>query len=680
MTTRVIMNTSRPNGSGGTYKAGVEYDLADDLAELWRGQGICRRTSVRSEQTGAVVSATAGNFPDAPGQSQDLPLTVRNSAQGVEFDPETEAAIAEIAGGGTISANIFGADPDASWEKNRDAFQSANNAAAAAGGGRVTASRGTYLIKGLIQDSRVELYLPGVTLRSPDGQAPNIIEGRTLSTMGTVATDGTAVSVASTVGLESGQAVAIQAVGGILDTQFTTLTTAIDATQTTGLVLSVTTGFETAGVLQCGNELIRYTSRSGGTLVGVTRGAFGTTPASHTTAEYIGVARRLYALVTSVGTDSITIDTPAVLGATGVEVTVGAVSPAISGGVIDGNRPAGGASASTFCVSWPLVRGGSIRNLQVRNADQGGVMLTKGACDSSIVDLKLHDCGIPNISKGAALWLYQGCRRNSIMGVTITGNAWVGIYVDDRTTYAEEGWDAPNDDNTFIATNIRISDSAAAAINVISSNRNKFIGGSIRTPYVCVSIGYNAQGVAATGVHAPAAGNEVSGFSFGALQAWLLDAAGNSLHDCYVTSGTNIVGTNTGNCLIYATSKTPGASPTSDVRAADGAPASPSIGFASDPNTGLYLYGADIIGFSCGGANTMTLYGTELRLSDGVRIATGTTVGSRIGFTAAQKLAFWGGTPAAQPAAISNAVDSTDAVPKLNDLLSKLRSIGIIAT
>lgn len=83
MTTRVIMNTSRPNGSGGTYKAGVEYDLADDLAELWRGQGICRRTSVRSEQTGAVVSATAGNFPDAPGQSQDLPLTVRQSGEGV---------------------------------------------------------------------------------------------------------------------------------------------------------------------------------------------------------------------------------------------------------------------------------------------------------------------------------------------------------------------------------------------------------------------------------------------------------------------------------------------------------------------------------------------------------------------------------------------------------------------
>lgn len=95
MTTRVIMNTSRPNGSGGTYKAGVEYDLADDLAELWRGQGVCRRTSVRSEQTGAVVSATAGNFPDAPGQSQDLPLTVRQSAQGVVFTSTTQLTQAQ---------------------------------------------------------------------------------------------------------------------------------------------------------------------------------------------------------------------------------------------------------------------------------------------------------------------------------------------------------------------------------------------------------------------------------------------------------------------------------------------------------------------------------------------------------------------------------------------------------
>lgn len=81
MTTRIIMNVSRPNGSGGTYKAGTEYDLPDDLAELWRGQGICRRLSVRSEQTGVVIQATSGNYPGAPALDDQFPLmgSIRSS-------------------------------------------------------------------------------------------------------------------------------------------------------------------------------------------------------------------------------------------------------------------------------------------------------------------------------------------------------------------------------------------------------------------------------------------------------------------------------------------------------------------------------------------------------------------------------------------------------------------------
>ncbi|RTL32208.1 MAG: hypothetical protein EKK49_11075, partial [Rhodocyclaceae bacterium] len=79
MTTHVIMNVARPNGAGGIYKAGVEYDLPDDLAALWRGQGVCRLTSVLSEQTGAVVSAAGGNFPDAPAMNRRIPLEVENT-------------------------------------------------------------------------------------------------------------------------------------------------------------------------------------------------------------------------------------------------------------------------------------------------------------------------------------------------------------------------------------------------------------------------------------------------------------------------------------------------------------------------------------------------------------------------------------------------------------------------
>ena len=85
MTTRVIMNTTRPNGSGGQYLANTEYNLPDDLAEIWRGQGICRRIAVRSEQTGAVVSAAAGNFPDSISSNPSLPVMAFPSGPGLEI-------------------------------------------------------------------------------------------------------------------------------------------------------------------------------------------------------------------------------------------------------------------------------------------------------------------------------------------------------------------------------------------------------------------------------------------------------------------------------------------------------------------------------------------------------------------------------------------------------------------
>ena len=94
MTTRVIMNTTRPNGSGGQYLANTEYNLPDDLAEIWRGQGICRRIAVRSEQTGAVVSAAAGNFPDSISSNPSLPVMAFPSDGGVEFsEPALNRAV-----------------------------------------------------------------------------------------------------------------------------------------------------------------------------------------------------------------------------------------------------------------------------------------------------------------------------------------------------------------------------------------------------------------------------------------------------------------------------------------------------------------------------------------------------------------------------------------------------------
>jgi parallel beta-helix repeat protein len=54
--------------------------------------------------------------------------------------------------------------------------------------------------------------------------------------------------------------------------------------------------------------------------------------------------------------------------------------------------------------------------------------------------------------------------------------------------------------------------------------------------------------------------------------------------------------------------------------------------------------------------------------------------GTKIGTAATQKLGFWNTTPAVQPAAVADATNGTTTQDRLNDLLARLRSIGIIAS
>jgi len=54
--------------------------------------------------------------------------------------------------------------------------------------------------------------------------------------------------------------------------------------------------------------------------------------------------------------------------------------------------------------------------------------------------------------------------------------------------------------------------------------------------------------------------------------------------------------------------------------------------------------------------------------------------GVKIANGSAQKIGLWGASPVVQPTAIANATSEADAVTKLNDLLAKLRTIGVIAT
>lgn len=95
MPTTVIMKTSRPDGADGTYKQGSTYTIADDLAAYFLSIGAAKRTSTRSEQTGAAISGNAaGQFPSAPALSSQVPVTAStSSAQGIESAQQIPVAL-----------------------------------------------------------------------------------------------------------------------------------------------------------------------------------------------------------------------------------------------------------------------------------------------------------------------------------------------------------------------------------------------------------------------------------------------------------------------------------------------------------------------------------------------------------------------------------------------------------
>ena len=72
--------------------------------------------------------------------------------------------------------------------------------------------------------------------------------------------------------------------------------------------------------------------------------------------------------------------------------------------------------------------------------------------------------------------------------------------------------------------------------------------------------------------------------------------------------------------------------------------------------------------------------GSLLHLADAGHITVGTTTGTKIGTATTQKIGFYNTTPVVQPAAVANATTAVDVITQFNDLLAKLRTLGIIAT
>ena len=94
--------------------------------------------------------------------------------------------------------------------------------------------------------------------------------------------------------------------GGSKTCQFTsTLSSSINAS-VTSLTMASSTSFPSSGTVLIGTELITYTGNSGGTLSGLTRGANGTTAASHSSGATVTDASNFFAWNASTSGDIIT--------------------------------------------------------------------------------------------------------------------------------------------------------------------------------------------------------------------------------------------------------------------------------------------------------------------------------------------------------------------------------------
>jgi hypothetical protein len=91
--------------------------------------------------------------------------------------------------------------------------------------------------------------------------------------------------------------------------------------------------------------------------------------------------------------------------------------------------------------------------------------------------------------------------------------------------------------------------------------------------------------------------------------------------------------------------------------------------------------GADDIPLNLTAAGTGTVkVNSNLEITDAKDIVLATGTGTKIGTATTQKLGFYNATPVVQPAAVADATDAATVITQLNDLLAKLRTLGIIAT
>ena len=67
-------------------------------------------------------------------------------------------------------------------------------------------------------------------------------------------------------------------------------------------------------------------------------------------------------------------------------------------------------------------------------------------------------------------------------------------------------------------------------------------------------------------------------------------------------------------------------------------------------------------------------------IADAANFILATTTGTKIGTATSQKLGFFNATPVVQPTAVADATTAVDVITRFNELLTRMRNLGLIAT
>ena len=110
-------------------------------------------------------------------------------------------------------------------------------------------------------------------------------------------------------------------------------------------------------------------------------------------------------------------------------------------------------------------------------------------------------------------------------------------------------------------------------------------------------------------------------------------------------------------------------------------------------NLSLYTNGANGIGltadnaagfitFNAGsaGPEVMRVGPAAVTIADAANLILATGTGTKIGTATSQKLGFFNQTPVVQPTAVADATTAVDVITRFNELLTRMRNLGLIAT